>query len=57
MSTTRRCSSARGRAWEAAAVAQHVVDRLKDWPLHRLDFATEVMETMDEIRRQVGTLR
>lgn len=45
-----------GLAWQAAAVAQHVADGLKDSPLHPFDFAIEVMETMDEVRRQVGTL-
>jgi predicted dehydrogenase len=45
-----------GLAWEAAAVAQHVADGLKDSPLHPLDFAIETMATMDEIRRQMGTL-
>jgi predicted dehydrogenase len=45
-----------GLAWEAAAVAQHVADGLTDSPLHPFNFAIEVMETMDEIRRQVGTL-
>ena len=45
-----------GLAWEAAAVAQHIADGLTDSPLHPFDFAIEVMETMDEIRRQVGTL-
>lgn len=45
-----------GLAWEAAAVAQHVADGLTDSPLHPFDLAIEVMETMDEIRRQVGTL-
>jgi predicted dehydrogenase len=45
-----------GLAWEAAAVAQHVADGLTDSPLHPFDFAVEVMETMDEVRRQVGTL-
>jgi predicted dehydrogenase len=46
-----------GLAWEAAAVARHIADGLTDSPLHPLDFAIEVMETMDEIRRQVGTLK
>jgi len=45
-----------GLAWEAAAVAQHVADGLEDSPLHPLDFAIETMETMDQIRRQMGTL-
>ena len=45
-----------GLAWEAAAVAQHVADGLMDSPLHPLAFAIETMETMDTIRRQVGTL-
>jgi len=46
-----------GLAWQAAAIARHIADGLTDSPLHPLDFAIEVMETMDEIRRQVGTLR
>lgn len=45
-----------GIAWEAAAVAQHVADGLTESPLHPLDFSIEVMETMDRIRRSVGTL-
>jgi predicted dehydrogenase len=45
-----------GLAWEAAAVAQHVADGLTDSPLHPFDFAIEVLDTMDEVRRQVGTL-
>lgn len=45
-----------GLAWEAAAVAQHIADGLTDSPLHPFEFAIEVMETMDEVRRQVGTL-
>jgi predicted dehydrogenase len=43
-----------GLAWEAAAVAQHIADGLTDSPLHPFDFAIEVMETMDEVRRQVA---
>jgi predicted dehydrogenase len=46
-----------GLAWEAAAVAQHVADGLLDSPLHPLQFSIETMETMDEIRRQLGTLQ
>lgn len=46
-----------GLAWEAAAVAKHVADGLLDSPLHPIEFAIEVLETMDEIRRQIGTLR
>jgi predicted dehydrogenase len=46
-----------GLAWEAVAVAQHIVDGLTDSPLHPFEFAIEVMETMDEVRRQVGTLK
>lgn len=45
-----------GIAWEAAAIAQHVADGLRDSPLHPIDFSIEVMETMDEVRRRVGTL-
>lgn len=45
-----------GLAWEAAAVAQHIADGLTDSPLHPFDFAIGVMETMDEVRRQLGTL-
>ncbi|HEX4297692.1 MAG TPA: Gfo/Idh/MocA family oxidoreductase [Devosia sp.] len=44
-----------GLAWEAAAVASHVAEGLKDSPLHPLDFAIATMETMDAIRRQLGT--
>jgi predicted dehydrogenase len=46
-----------GIAWEAAAVAQHVADGLTDSPLHPLALAIDVMQTMDVIRSQVGTLR
>jgi predicted dehydrogenase len=46
-----------GLAWEAAAVAQHVKDGLLDSPLHPFAFAIEIIETMDEVRRQVGTLK
>jgi predicted dehydrogenase len=46
-----------GLAWEAAAVARHVADGLLDSPLHPLQFAIGVLETMDEIRRQIGTFR
>lgn len=45
-----------GMAWEAAAVAQHIADGLTESPLHPLDFSVEVMQTMDSVRRQVGTL-
>ena len=45
-----------GLAWQAAAVAQHIADGLLDSPLHPLNFAIDVMETMDEVRRQIGTL-
>lgn len=45
-----------GIAWEAAAVAQHVADGLSDSPLHSLDFSIGLMETMDKVRRSVGTL-
>ncbi|MBX9471682.1 Gfo/Idh/MocA family protein [Microcella sp.] len=45
-----------GMAWEAAAVAQHIADGLTESPLHPLDFSVEVMQTMDAVRRQVGTL-
>ncbi|MDB5560814.1 MAG: gfo/Idh/MocA family oxidoreductase [Hyphomicrobiales bacterium] len=45
-----------GLAWEAAAVAQHTADGLLDSPLHPLNFAIETLETIDEVRRQVGTL-
>jgi predicted dehydrogenase len=42
-----------GLAWEAASVARHVADGHLDSPLHPIDFSIEVLETMDEIRRQV----
>jgi predicted dehydrogenase len=45
-----------GIAWEAAAVAWHIADGLMDSPLHPLAFSIEVLETMDEVRRQLGTL-
>ena len=46
-----------GLAWEAVAVAQHIAGGLTDSPLHPFEFAIEVMETMDEVRQQVGTLK
>jgi predicted dehydrogenase len=46
-----------GLAWEAVAVAQHIADGLLDSPLHPFEFAIEVMETMDAVRRQIGTLK
>jgi predicted dehydrogenase len=46
-----------GLAWEAVAVAQHIADGLMDSPLHPFEFAIEVMETMDAVRRQIGTLK
>lgn len=45
-----------GMAWEAAGVARHVAEGFTGSPLHPLDFSIEVMETMDSIRRGVGTL-
>ncbi|MCU1578135.1 MAG: Oxidoreductase [Rhodoglobus sp.] len=45
-----------GIAWEAAGVAQHIADGLTESPLHPLAFSIEVMETMDAVRRGVGTL-
>jgi predicted dehydrogenase len=45
-----------GIAWEAAAVAFHVAEGRTDSPLHPLDFAIDVLTTMDSIRRSAGTL-
>jgi predicted dehydrogenase len=45
-----------GLAWEAAAVARHVKDGLLDSPIHPFAFAIEVLETIDEVRRQILTL-
>lgn len=45
-----------GIAWEAAAVAQHIADGLIDSPLHPLASSVAIMQTMDNVRRQMGTL-
>jgi predicted dehydrogenase len=45
-----------GMAWEAAAIAQHIADGLTDSPLHPINFSIEVLQTMDAVRRRVGTL-
>lgn len=41
-------------AWEAAAVAEHIANGLTDSPLHPIEFAIDILETMDEIRKQVS---
>lgn len=43
-----------GLAWEAAAVAEHIANGLIDSPLHPIEFAIDILETMDEIRKQVS---
>jgi predicted dehydrogenase len=45
-----------GIAWEVAAIASYVSDGLLESPLHPLQLSIDVMETMDSVRRSVGTL-
>lgn len=40
--------------YQAAAVAQHVADGLLESPLHPLDDTIEILEVIDEARRQLG---
>ncbi|MCU1526682.1 MAG: oxidoreductase, partial [Frondihabitans sp.] len=40
--------------YQASALARYVADGLTDSPLHPLAEAVEVMETLDEVRRQIG---
>jgi len=42
-------------AYQATAVAQHIADGLTESPLHPLDRAVAVLETIDAARRQVGS--
>jgi len=43
-----------GLAWQAAALAHYVQEGGTDSPIHSLDDAIEVMETIDEVRAQLG---
>ncbi|MCU1469233.1 MAG: oxidoreductase [Glaciihabitans sp.] len=43
-----------GLAWQAAALAQYVSDARTESPIHSLDDSIEVMETIDEVRAQLG---
>lgn len=42
-----------GMAWQAVAVARHVDDGLTESPLHPLQVTIEVLEVVDEARRQL----
>jgi predicted dehydrogenase len=42
-----------GLAWQAAAVAQYVVDGLTDSPVHPLSRTLSILATLDEARRQL----
>ncbi|HEU0205901.1 MAG TPA: Gfo/Idh/MocA family oxidoreductase [Pseudolysinimonas sp.] len=44
-----------GLAWEAAAIAGYIGEGRTDSALHPLEMAVGVLETMDDIRRQMGT--
>lgn len=43
-----------GLCYQATAVAQHIADGLTESPLHTLDDTIEVLEVLDEARRQLG---
>lgn len=43
-----------GLAWQAAALAGYVHDGRTDSPIHSLDDAIEVMQTIDAVRAQLG---
>ncbi|CAN5164225.1 Gfo/Idh/MocA family oxidoreductase [soil metagenome] len=43
-----------GLSYQAAAVAQHIADGHTGSPLHTLDDTIEVLEVLDEARRQLG---
>lgn len=44
-----------GLCYPAAAVAQHVADGLLEAPEHPLDATLDILSTIDEARRQLGT--
>jgi predicted dehydrogenase len=43
-----------GLAWQAAALARYVHDGRTDSPIHSLNDAIEIMETIDAVRAQLG---
>jgi predicted dehydrogenase len=43
-----------GLAWQAAAVARHIADGMMESPWHPLDRSIAMMETIDEVRAQLG---
>lgn len=45
-----------GIAWEVAAIASYIDAGLLQSPLHPLSMSVAVMETMDAVRRSVGTI-
>jgi predicted dehydrogenase len=45
-----------GLAWQAAAVASYLAEGRTQSPLHSLDDSLAVMRTLDEVRRQIGSL-
>jgi predicted dehydrogenase len=45
-----------GLAWQAASLATYLAEGRTQSPLHSLDDSIEVMRTLDEVRRQVGSL-
>lgn len=45
-----------GLAWQAAAVAAYLAEGRTQSPLHSLDDSLAVMRTLDEVRRQIGSL-
>jgi predicted dehydrogenase len=45
-----------GLAWEAPAVAGYVAEGRTDSPVHPLSAAIEVLDTIDEARRQLGAI-
>jgi hypothetical protein len=45
-----------GMSYEAAALARYVTDGLTDSPLHPLSEAVDTLATLDEARRQLGSV-
>ncbi|MEO6944947.1 MAG: Gfo/Idh/MocA family oxidoreductase [Lacisediminihabitans sp.] len=43
-----------GLAWEAVALAQYVADGRTQSPVHSLEQSISLMQTIDEVRRQLG---
>ncbi|MGM7699583.1 Gfo/Idh/MocA family protein [Microbacterium sp. A84] len=46
-----------GLAWQAAALASYVAEGRTQSPLHSLNDSVAVMRSIDEVRRQIGSLR